>query len=190
MNLEQLEILRKEIESDPISVGYAKMDYEAIAASLNAPGPEIPNPEKQGEVSVPIGLVDVLGALTLQERIAILGGDTFRELCLRMWGIGDNPYLDAVMAFVALDPSLPFETISVYGVATRLVELQQIELLQAIMMVLVQDGKITEETAGALAGLLARTQPDPSWREMIPTAARREVLRLPIVLASDVQQVL
>ena len=185
MNQEQLEILRTEVANPD----YAGMDYETIAVALNSPGPNVPNPEPQGEVPVPIGLVDILGVLTLQERIAILGGDTFRELCLRQWAIGDNPYLDGVMAFVALDPSLPFETISTYGVATRLVELQQSELLQALMIVLVQDGKITEATAVTLAGLLARTQPDPSWTTTIKTASRREALGLPIVLATDIQQV-
>ena len=180
MNNTQLEILRSELLTDPESVGYSSMNFEAIVTSLNAPGP----------LAIPFGPADILGLMTRPERIAVLASDTFRALCLRLWAVGDNPYVDALMAFVATDSMVQLETATVYAVAVRLIEVSQFDLLPALAAVLEQDGKISTDTAEAMGALLSQTQLDPRWTATVPGPARRTVLGLPLVMADDVQQVL
>ena len=190
MNNTQLEILRSELLTDPESVGYSSMNFEAIVTSLNAPGAPISNPVSQPTIAIPFGPADILGLMTRPERIAVLASDTFRALCLRLWAVGDNPYVDALMAFVATDSMVQLETATVYAVAVRLIEVSQFDLLPALAAVLEQDGKISTDTAEAMGALLSQTQLDPRWTATVPGPARRTVLGLPLVMADDVQQVL
>ncbi len=52
------------------------------------------------------------------------------------------------------------------------------------------EGLVSAQTRVNLAAMLAATEPDPAWSETVAGVSRSEVLGLPIILASDVQQVM
>jgi len=191
MNKSQLTTLRNEVAQDPTRLGYAALgqNYPAIADLLNQ-ATSIANPQAQGEVPNPPAWVEVLATCTPTERVAVLNADTLKALCVRLWTIGENADLSVVVGFVAGSPTLPFETVSIYGVADAAIKAGDAATLGALVAVLVADGKITTDTAATMAGLMARTMPDPVWTATTQGPSRAQALGLPMALATDVQQVL
>jgi hypothetical protein len=103
-----------------------------------------------------LSVVDVITILTREERMMILGNDTFKDLYLRLIAVEDNPAANAILAFVAQDHLLPLTTATPYDVAVRMIEVQANDLLGVYAALLVEDGKISQETAEALGALLVQ----------------------------------
>ncbi len=64
------------------------------------------------------------------------------------------------------------------------------EYLQMMLAIVLELGIISQQTATALAMLLARTQPDPAWSAQIAGPSIAQAAGLPTVTAAQVQAVL
>lgn len=64
------------------------------------------------------------------------------------------------------------------------------DYLQMMLAIVLELGIISQQTATALALLLARTQPDPAWTAQIAGPSLAAAAGLPVVTAAQVQAVL